>query len=454
MATNDWDEISRRAKEAQLQRSRAYERRVAAQRQAAAPRAPRAAIDERLSRKNPTVTAAAAPAGDRPVRRATSNTLARSLYDERMAQKKKKGARTSIPAPAGAAPPQLADPGTNPTTRQPLDRATRVGSGGQGVTGFQSAAAQLSALRAQQDAGAPLPGREVADRGYQYQPDLWAQQTALRNARVGYNATANMYRDGRLKGQADAQLEAEFRGNPALQGLERSKMFQDNITADQTAATTQRGQDASFNLGLREMRSNERMNAARNLSAEGIAANRDAAALEGIDLRGRYDLRGEQIRAQSDYAAARLRAAVEQQGNTQKQAQQDFDNVRTMVSDATMGVDEDGNPQENPRRQQELTNFLINSQRVKTEDARAAIGAYTQFANAVQAAGEVADSSHPVMARLFGWFKANKGKPMNEKQLQAEMSRLVTDDDFRSAFSGSDQYKAFLQSLPYSNLQE
>ena len=280
MATNDWDEISRRAKEAQLQRSRAYEQRMATQRSAAAPKA---AIDQRLARKNP--TAAATPARNQPVRRDTSNTLGNRLYNESAAaRKKKKGGRTPVEPPAGAAPPQLADPGTNPTTRQPLDRSTRVGGGGQGVTGFQSAAAQLSALRAQQDAGAPLPGREVADRGYQYQPDLWAQQTALRNAQVGYSGTANMYRDGRLKGQADAQLEAEFRGNPALQGLERSKMFQDNITADQQAATLQRGQDANFNLGLREMRGNERMNAARNISAEGIAANRDAAAVEGTEV--------------------------------------------------------------------------------------------------------------------------------------------------------------------------
>ena len=372
-------------------------------------------------------------------------------YVDTVTGKKKKKGKTAQPAPPVA--PQLADPGINPTTRQPLDRSTRVGLGGQGVTGFQSAAQQLSELRRQSDEGAPLPGRETADRGFQYQPSQWAQQNALRNARVGFNATANKYRDQRGLKAAQSQLAAEFQGNPALQGLERSKLYQDNITTDQNAAITQRGQDASFNLGLRQMRGDERQSAARNLSAEGIAANRDAAALQGIETRGEYDLRGEQVRAQAGYEAAQLKAAIDQRAGNREQAQQDFDNIRTMVSDATTQQDDEGQPIENPRGQQELTNFLVNSQITGTQEAKAAIGAYTQFARGLQAAGEVADSSSPIMARLFGWFEANKGKPVNEKQLQAEMSRLVTDADFRREFSSTDQYRAFLQSLPYSNLQ-
>lgn len=348
---------------------------------------------------------------------------------------------------AAEAPAQLADPGTNPTTRQPLDRSTRVGRGSQGVTGFATAAQQLKDLRAQSDAGAPLPGRETADRGFQYQPSQFAQERALRNARVSFNATANKYRDQRGLAQAQANLKADFAGNPALQGLERSKRFQDNITTDQNAAIAQRGQDADFNLGLRRMRGEERIAAGRNQSAETIAGNRDATALEGIERRGQYDLRGEQVRAQADREAAQLKARTLQSANNQAQGNKEFDQMQTIFDNASMQRDEDGNVASDPNQRRALVDFATRSQISTAKEAQAATTLFQNLAGPLERAKQIADSSHPMIARMTGFFKANSGKSVTWEQMKGEMLRTIDDPKFAREFASNAAYRDFIKSM-------
>ena len=444
MARDFWDEASRRAQEDQRRRSAAYEARK--QREAAANR-PKAAIDERLARKKQTGRPTAARTG--MARSAGSGGVGRTLYDRAMAQKAARRAertgRTQATPPPPA--PTPAAPEVDPTTRQPLDRSTRVGAG-DGITGFASAAEQLQRLRNLRDT--EEPARETVNRGFQYQPSQWAQQVAARNARITSTQRVRDPKTGKMVDVFDRdQYEAIAATDPRMQGLARSKQFQDTRTEDLAAATRQRAQDIGFRTRQREARGAEEM--ARTRAEAGIAQQQIAGEydLAGEEVRGRYGLEAEQLRADADMSKAQLKARIDQAGLGAEQAQQNFENIQGLVRQYSMMPGEEGQEVVNYQRERELNNFLTNSGITDTRNAQAAVTMYDQFATALQRAGEEADSNHPAFARLFGWFKANKGRAVNYEQLKGEMSRVVNDANFRRAFRSDDSRRAFIESLNF-----
>jgi len=272
---------------------------------------------------------------------------------------------------------------------------------------------------------AQTPDRATADRGFQYQPSQWAQQTALRNAMVGNTNTVYDKRGRKVGEEFDqGRFEALMAADPRLQGLARSKMFQDNVTTDLNAATTQRGQDITargqdldFQGQVNTLRSGERVATERAMTDRmgqdktlagtmaDTLARREIA--EGNNLASRYATNVEAQQAGLDRAA--------------KERQQNFENTEKYLQNRYQTSDGQFDAARANEARRMLTNSGVIDAPVPVQEM--ALSFADQFARASAEGQALSQSGAAAFMPLIGsLFRQN---PQNMRSVQQMEGALL-----------------------------
>lgn len=244
------------------------------------------------------------------------------------------------------------------------------------------------------------PPRESINRGFQYQPSQWAEQTALRNARIGAGNQTIRNGLGRVEGTRFNQeaFDAIAQNDRRLQGLQRSKLYQDTRTQDQDFLSQQRGQDTVF-LG---------------------ATNRDRAQenIAGIEEQGALS----RSRAQREYEAQKFGIQ-----RSDKLRQQNLQNRNEMLQRRST-VDGE---QDQGRYQQDLQ-FLTNSGLDEADVGvqERVLTMMDQFGKVAGYTDSVARSRFPTLARAIGGiFRKAETYPETAQQMEAIMREAINDPE-------------------------
>jgi len=239
--------------------------------------------------------------------------------------------------------------------------------------------------------------REDINRGFQYQPSRWAQDLALRNARKQATQTVSTKRGWQKSFDPD-QFAAIAEADPRLQGLARSKLYQDTRNADLVEAVRQRGQDTVF-YGA----------AGRDRSQERVATGQTAAELA-------------KSRAQQRFEAEKY--GIER-GDVQRQ--QNLENMNQMLEQRSARFED---PQEQFAQRQRDLSYLINSgvEEADTGTQMRVLNLLDQFGEAAQYDQSVRDSMFPILARAIGGiFRKDGIMPESSQQLETILINAAKD---------------------------